>query len=59
MRNQNDVLKKELQSISLKLDEEIKKRVESNKKRPWSKDAEDVSYLELQNAYKKCEIYKK
>jgi hypothetical protein len=47
-----------LENISSRLDGEIKKRLEEQKKKPTSK-VEDISQMELQNAYKKCQIYKK
>lgn len=47
-----------MENISLRLDAEIKKRLEEQKKKPSTK-VEDISQMELQNAYKKCQIYKK
>lgn len=58
IKRQNELLRKQLENISLRLDGEIKKRLEEQKKKPSTKP-EDVSQMELQNAYKKCQIYKK
>jgi len=52
------VLRKELESISIRLDAEIRRRMEEGKKRQVGR-VEDVSQMELKNAYKKCQIYKK
>ena len=58
IRKQNEVLRKELEKISARLDGEIRKRLDDNKRKNVTK-GEDVSQMELQNAYKKCQIYRK
>lgn len=52
---QNLHLKKELETLSNRLDVEIIKRITIEKK----KENSETAQMELQNAYKKYEIYKK
>lgn len=51
IKRQNLILKKQLESLSSRLDSEITKRIDSKRKDTKS---EDVTMLQLENSYKKC-----
>ena len=57
MRIANREMKKQLEEFEKRLDETLKKRTASEKKPRVAKEI--VESMELKNAYKQCEIYKR
>jgi len=58
LRKQNEIMKKELESINSKLENEVIKKVIEGNRKPRNK-REDVENMSLKNAYKQSDIYKK